>query len=289
VNAAEGTAIACGDESNVPSRRAILTTLGIGTVTGVGFLAGCSGGNQRATPAPRGTSATLSRDAAASPPTGDSQTRVPEPASTSAGTVPTGADIHHGPRSVPAVALTFHGSGDAAILRRMLQIFRSENARVTVLGVGQWLAAQPQDAKLILDGGHELGNHTWSHPTLPRLSPARTRIEIERAADELRKLTRTESRWFRPSGTPRSTATIRAAAVAAGYGACLSFDVDPLDYTDPGAASIVRNFAAQVRHGSIVSLHLGHQGTLAAIPEILSHLRQQGLAAVTVSHLLNIQ
>src|SRR5947208_2831136 len=47
----------------------------------------------------------------------------------------------------------------------MLKIFRSENAQVTVLGIGQRLAAQPQDAKLILDGGHELGNHTWSHPT----------------------------------------------------------------------------------------------------------------------------
>ena len=100
--------------------------------------------------------------------------------------------------------------------------------------------------------------------------------------------TRTEGRWFRPSGTAHSTATIRAAALAAGYGACLSFDVDPLDYTDPGAASIVRNFTADVRPGSIVSLHLGHQGTLAAIPAILSHLQQQGLAAVTVSHLLNI-
>jgi peptidoglycan/xylan/chitin deacetylase (PgdA/CDA1 family) len=202
--------------------------------------------------------------------------------------VPTGADIHHGPRSVRAVALTFHGAGEALILRRMLQIFRSENARVTVLGVGQWLAAQPQDAKLILEGGHELGNHTWSHPTLPGMSSARTRIEIERAADELRKLTRTQGRWFRPSGTARSTATIRAAAVAAGYGACLSFDVDPLDYTDPGAATIVRNFAAEVRPGSIVSLHLGHQGTLAAIPGILSHLQHKGLAAVTVSHLLDI-
>jgi peptidoglycan/xylan/chitin deacetylase (PgdA/CDA1 family) len=215
--------------------------------------------------------------------------RATEPVTTSVADLPSGADILHGPRSAAAVALTFHGSGDALILRRMLQIFRSENARVTVLGIGQWLAAQPLDAKLILEGGHELGNHTWSHPTLPRLGPARTRIEIERAADELRKLTRTGGRWFRPSGTQRSTATIRAAAVAAGYGACLGYDVDPLDYTDPGPATILRNFATKVAPGSIVSLHLGHQGTLAAIPALLSHLQHQGLAAVTVSDLLNIR
>jgi peptidoglycan/xylan/chitin deacetylase (PgdA/CDA1 family) len=171
----------------------------------------------------------------------------------------------------------------------MLQIFRAEQARVTVLGIGQWLAGQPGDAKLILAGGHELGNHTWSHRTMPSLGAARTRSEIDRAAEELRKLTSSAGRWFRPSGTPHSTPLIRHTAVAAGYGACLGYDVDPLDYTDPGPASIVRNFSTAVRAGSIVSLHLGHQGTLAAIPDILSHLHERGLAAVTVSELLGLR
>lgn len=170
----------------------------------------------------------------------------------------------------------------------MLQIFRTEGAAVTVLGIGQWLAAQPQDAKQILDGGHELGNHTWSHRTMPRLDAAATHREIERGAAELRTLTRTAGRWFRPSGTAHSTALIRTAAVAAGYGACLSYDVDPLDYTDPGAAAVLRNVTATVRPGSIVSLHLGHQDTVAAMPALLTHLHERKLRAVTVSDLLGL-
>ena len=197
-----------------------------------------------------------------------------------------GPDITHGPRIGSAVALTFHGAGDGAILRRMLAILAAADAHVTVLAIGQWLAAEPALAKLILDAGHDLGNHTWSHQTMPRLPVARIAPEIDRAAAELRTLTGSAGHWFRPSGTPVSTPAIRAAAVRAGYGACLGYDVDPLDYTDPGAAAIERNVAAAVRPGSIVSLHLGHQETLAAMPHILDTLKAKGLRAVTATTLL---
>jgi peptidoglycan/xylan/chitin deacetylase (PgdA/CDA1 family) len=197
-----------------------------------------------------------------------------------------GPDITHGPRTGTGVALTFHGAGDEALLKRMLAILADHDAHVTVLAIGQWLAAAPDQAKLILDGGHDLGNHTWSHPTMPRLAAAAVRTEIDRCSAELTTLTRTAGRWFRPSGTPSSNATIRAAAVTAGYGACLGYDLDPLDYTDPGAPAIERTVAAKVRPGSIVSLHLGHQGTLAAMPSILATLHTRNLRAVTATTLL---
>jgi peptidoglycan/xylan/chitin deacetylase (PgdA/CDA1 family) len=202
---------------------------------------------------------------------------------------PAGPDITHGPRTRNAVALTFHGAGDVTILRRMLAEFKDAGASVTVLAIGQWLATDPAVAKLVLDGGHDLGNHTWSHRTMPRLSASDTKTEIARASAELRKLIGTPGSWFRPSGTPHSTATIRSAAVAAGYGACLAYDVDPLDYTDPGANAVVRNFTAGVKAGSIVSLHLGHPGTLAAMPRLLTLLHARGLDAVTASDLLGMR
>ena len=71
-----------------------------------------------------------------------------------------------------------------------------------------------------------------------------------------------------------------------GYPNCLAYDVDPLDYTDPGPAAIVRNVSARVRPGSIVSLHLGHPGTMAALPAVLALLQQRGLRAVTAGELL---
>jgi peptidoglycan/xylan/chitin deacetylase (PgdA/CDA1 family) len=119
-----------------------------------------------------------------------------------------------------------------------------------------------------------------------RLDPAQAHREIERAAELLERLTGSRGRWFRPSGTPRSTPTIRAAAASSGYERCLAYDVDPLDYTDPGADAVVRRVLAAARPGSIVSLHLGHAGTVAALPRILDGLSERGLRSVGMTGLV---
>jgi peptidoglycan/xylan/chitin deacetylase (PgdA/CDA1 family) len=195
-------------------------------------------------------------------------------------------EVMHGPRVTSAVALTFHGAGDVALARQLLAEVGRAGAHVTILAVGSWLAAEPSMAKLVLDGGHDLGNHTFSHLPMRTLSSARAFEEIARCASTLQRLTGSPGRWFRPSGTPRATATILRAAGKAGYSRSLAYDVDPRDYTDPGASAVVRRTLSAVRPGSIVSLHLGHRGTVDALPALLDGLRQRGLRAVTTSALL---
>jgi peptidoglycan/xylan/chitin deacetylase (PgdA/CDA1 family) len=141
-------------------------------------------------------------------------------------------------------------------------------------------------AKRILDGGHELGNHTYRHLTMPQLDASTDLSEIVKCALVLRSLTGSPGRWFRPSGTTRATPAILAAAGRAGYAECLSYDVDPQDYTDPGTTEVVTRVLDAVRAGSIVSLHLGHRGTVEAIPAILLGLRSRGLPAISMSTLM---
>jgi peptidoglycan/xylan/chitin deacetylase (PgdA/CDA1 family) len=141
-------------------------------------------------------------------------------------------------------------------------------------------------AKRILDGGHELGNHTYRHLTMPQLDASTDLSEIVKCALVLRSLTGSPGRWFRPSGTTRATPAILAAAGRAGYAECLSYDVDPQDYTDPGTTAVVTRVLDAVHAGSIVSLHLGHRDTVEAIPAILLGLRGRGLPAVSMSTLM---
>lgn len=195
-------------------------------------------------------------------------------------------EITHGPLVATGVALTFHGAGEVALATRLLVELETAGARATVLAVGQWLDQEPAMAKRILDGGHELGNHTYRHLTMPPLSEVVDESEITRCADVLRRLTGSQGRWFRPSGTVHATSAILEAAGRAGYATSLSYDVDPADYADPGAAAVASRVLAAVRAGSIVSLHLGHLGTVQAMPAILDGLRSRGLAAVTMSDLM---
>jgi peptidoglycan/xylan/chitin deacetylase (PgdA/CDA1 family) len=79
---------------------------------------------------------------------------------------------------------------------------------------------------------------------------------------------------------------VLSVAAEAGYETVLGFSVDPLDYDDPGADAVTQRTLAAVKPGSIVSLHFGHPGTVAALSAILDGLDQRGLTPVTVSTLL---
>src|SRR5436305_6633092 len=139
----------------------------------------------------------------------------------------------------------------------------------------------------ILDGGHELGNHTQNHGPLASMSAAQVYAEINGCAQVLQKLTGSIGTWFRPSQTEHMNATIHAQYSRVGYRTCLSYDVDSLDYTDPPASKVVSTVASSVRNGSIVSLHFGHPVTLTAVAQLLDGLRRRGLTPVTMTELMS--
>ncbi|MFD0258951.1 polysaccharide deacetylase family protein [Kitasatospora indigofera] len=195
--------------------------------------------------------------------------------------------IVSGPRSEPRVALTFHGQGDPSLSVRLLSLLEAGGARATVLAVGTWLEEQPQVARRILSGGHELGNHTMHHDDISTLPAEQAFAEIADCAAVLRRLTGSPGRWFRPSQARDCTPALAALARRAGYVHCLGYDLDSLDFTDPGPATITRTVLDGVRSGSVVSLHLGHPGTVTAVPAILDGLRARALQPVTMSELID--
>ncbi|MER6531307.1 polysaccharide deacetylase family protein [Streptomyces sp. NPDC001508] len=197
------------------------------------------------------------------------------------------AQITHGPRDHPRIALTFHGQGAPALARALLTEAERRGARVTVLAVGSWLDEHPQLARRILDGGHDLGNHTQRHISINTLSEAEARAEITGCADRLKRLTGSIGSWFRPSRAVTASPLVERLARAAGYPHVLSYDIDSLDHTRPGAAAVTRTVLTEVTAGSVVSLHFGYPDTVAALPDVLQELDRRGLHAVTTTELLS--
>ncbi|KOY59958.1 MULTISPECIES: polysaccharide deacetylase family protein [unclassified Streptomyces] len=195
-------------------------------------------------------------------------------------------EIGHGPRDRPRVALTFHGNGDPAIARAVLAEAERAGARVTVLAIGSWLDAHPDMARRVLDGGHELGNHTQRHLAINDLPEAEAHAEITGCAQRLKRLTGSIGTWFRPSQTQYATPLVTKLARRAGYPHVLSYDVDSLDFTSPGAAAVIRTVTGTIRSGSVVSLHFGYADTVDAMPPLLEELARRKLRAVTTTELL---
>jgi peptidoglycan/xylan/chitin deacetylase (PgdA/CDA1 family) len=254
-------------------RREILLLAGV-AVTGAG-LAGCT--STRMTGEPSDGSGPKSAAAIPSPtvgPRGDAGVQL-------------GPQVTHGPRRRSQVALTFHGQGSESMADALLAEAERAGARLTVLAVGTWLEQYPQIAERILRGGHDLGNHTMHHLDITAMDASGAYAEIAGCARRLRALTGSIGHWFRPSQTRYSTPLIEREARRAGYETCVSYDVDSLDYTDPGPDAIVSAVLRSTRPGSIVSMHLGHSGTVAALPAILRGLANRGLCPVTLTDLLS--
>ncbi len=195
-------------------------------------------------------------------------------------------DISHGSRAIPRVALTFHGNGDSANAKKLLEIFKATKTPVTVFAVGTWLKANPTLAGQIIDQGHDIGNHTYSHTQMKTIPAVKVDSEISLCANLLKKQIGNHGAFFRPSGTQYSTALIRKTAAKYGYANCISYDVDSHDYQDPGKAAVISNTMKAVKNGSIISLHFGHQNTIDALPTLLEKLHAQGLTPVTLTTLL---
>lgn len=255
------------------TRRALLRASAAAALT-----AACSPGADDAAPTTRATPATSPASATAPP-----SSAPPSPSSRSVRHAP---EVRHGPRTSTSVALTFHGSGEVSLAGRLLRELERRNVHGTVMAVGTWLHAEPQMARRIVDAGHDLGNHTLHHYTMPSLSAAAAFDEVAGCARVLRHTSGSHGTWFRASGTQATTPTIRRAAARAGYDRCISYDVDGLDWQDPSAATVVRAVLDGVRGGSIVSLHLGHPVTVAALPDVLDGLREMNLRPVTLTELL---
>ncbi|MBC7373754.1 MAG: polysaccharide deacetylase family protein [Frankiales bacterium] len=264
---------------NIPRRRA-LQGLAVGALA-LASACGRSGSKLSAPAAAPEQGPTAPASARPSAATTAAQPATPQ------GTPPGPAtQVFRGSGARAEVALTFHLSGDPTLVEPLLVAAERAGARVTAFAVGSWLAEHPQFAARILRGGHELANHTWSHPNLSGLGASALDAEVVRCRDVLTRLGGRPGALFRPSRTKAGTPAVLAAAGLAGYRTCLGWDVDPEDFRDPGQALVQRRVLDGVTAGSVVSMHFGHRGTIEALPGILSDLSGRGLKAVTATELL---
>jgi len=213
-------------------------------------------------------------------------TSAPRITTTAAAHTGPAVEVMSGPTSAPVLALTFHGAGELTLARSILQIVKDKQVKITVMAIGSWLDANPQMAEEILRGGHEIGNHTYNHLDINSLPSHQITAEIGRCAEVLARLTGSAGTYFRQSQSQHASEQVKALAGAAGYPTCLSYNLDSMDYTDPGGPA-VRRYMKAASSGAIVSMHLGHQSTVDALPGVLDDLAARGLRPVTVGTLLH--
>lgn len=183
----------------------------------------------------------------------------------------------------PVLALTFDAGAGAGPALRLLDVLRQKDVRGTFFLTGLWARQNPPLVQQIVQDGHELANHTWSHRDLTRLSPAAVEDEIGRAEDLLTAASGKPTKpLFRfPYGA--RNARLQDQVAALGYRS-IYWTVDSLDWMDTATAdSITTRVLNGARNGAIVLMHVGATYTNVALPTILDTLRARGFTFETVT------
>jgi peptidoglycan-N-acetylglucosamine deacetylase len=185
----------------------------------------------------------------------------------------------------PYIAMTFDDGPSAENTPRLLEILKQRNIKATFFLIGQNVASNPDLVRRILADGHEIGNHSWTHPQLSKLSDDRVTAEITQTQDAIKNASGFTPTLLRPpygAITPRQREWIENR-----FGLnIILWSVDPLDWKRPGASVITQRILSQTRPGAIILSHDIHKQTVDAMPATLDALIAKGYKFVTVSQLI---
>ena len=185
----------------------------------------------------------------------------------------------------PYIAMTFDDGPHPKNTPRLLDMLRERNIKATFYVIGRNVDLYPNVLRRTVSEGHEIGNHTYTHPILSKLGDSTVREELTKCRDAVARAAGVKPRTLRPP-----------------YGALLQrqrewihneleyptimWSVDPLDWKRPGTSVVTSRILSNTTPGAIVLAHDLHASTVDAMPATLDGLLRKGFKFVTVSQLL---
>jgi peptidoglycan/xylan/chitin deacetylase (PgdA/CDA1 family) len=182
------------------------------------------------------------------------------------------------------VALTFD-DGPGPQTADVLAELQREHAHATFFVIGNLARKDPAMVKELYAAGMQIGNHTWTHPQLGRLTAKAQRKELAATQDEIARIIGVRPRFYRPPYWSWNMATAQQGAALGMVG--VLFSVDTQDWERPGANTIVAN-ALKAQAGDVIAFHDAggdRTQTVDAIAPIIVGLRERHLEPVTLDEL----
>ena len=186
----------------------------------------------------------------------------------------------------PKIALTFDAAWGNDDTKKIMEILKKHDVKVTFFMTGGWVEAYPDDVKMILAEGHDLGNHSQNHKNMSQISDSEKENEIMSVHDKVKELTGYDMFLFRPPYGDYDSKLIHVARKCNYY--AIQWDVDSLDWKDYGVESIIKTVTQNehLGNGSIILCHNGAKYTAQALETLITTLKDAGYEFVPVSELI---
>lgn len=192
--------------------------------------------------------------------------------------------IYRGNPEKPMVSFLINVAWGNEYLSSMLATLKKHHVSASFFLEGNWVKKNPDLAKIIVDAGHEVGNHSYSHPDLKRLSAARTRDELVRTNEVIKATTGVSSEWFAPPSGSYREETVKIADELKMK--TVMWTVDTIDWQKPSPETLIQRVMGKVGNGSLILMH-PTEATAKSLDRLITLIEQKGLEIDTVSKLMD--
>ncbi len=187
-------------------------------------------------------------------------------------------------RSDNRIALTFDAAWGDEDTPLLIDILGRYNINATFFVVGEWVDRCSDSVKALSDAGHEVMNHSDTHPHMPQLSHEKMLEELNNCNDKIEAITGVRPTLHRAPYGDYSNASLAACEELGMY--TVQWDVDSLDWKDLSADEITSRVVSRAQSGSIVLFHNAALHTPEALPSIIEALQAKGYSFCKVSELI---
>ena len=182
------------------------------------------------------------------------------------------------------IALTFDDGPHKTVTDRVLNTLKEYDAKATFFMLGNQVDYYPSLVQRVAEEGHEIGNHSNTHPDLTKVDANRVQKEFETTNQRIHDVIGRYPTVFRPPyGSYNNNSITQATNLNLPI---IMWSVDSLDWKTKNATSISHEILSTTTNGSIILMHDIHDATADALPSVLRNLKEQGYSFVTVSQLL---
>ena len=183
------------------------------------------------------------------------------------------------------IAISFDAAWGNDDTHTLIEILKDYDVPATFFVVGAWVDKYPESVKELSDAGHQIQNHSNTHPYMTQLSTAKMTDELTSCNEKIKAITGVSPTLFRPPYGDYDNAVIETVESVKMYP--IQWSVDSLDWKDNATAdSIYKRVTSRVTNGSIVLFHNDAEHTPEALPNILKTLKEQGYEFVFINDLI---
>ncbi|MDR2073799.1 MAG: polysaccharide deacetylase family protein [Oscillospiraceae bacterium] len=187
-------------------------------------------------------------------------------------------------REEKLISLSFDAAWGNEQTQSLLDTLKEFEVKSTFFLVGMWVDKYPESVKAIAQAGHDIGNHSDTHPHMTKIDDEKMVKQIEDCNEKIQKITGIRPTLFRAPYGDYNNKLVETVSKLGMF--CIQWNIDSLDWKGLDEKNMIKKFEKKIKPGSIALLHNGGKHTPEALPGIIKFIKSKDYKIVPISEII---